>query len=299
VQNRLNLCNECTCSYSDVELEFFTTNAPDPPYWTRNSSFGAFWTVSLQHELWCKTGRTAAITAQVCATTNAPDLAHWTLKWCFVAFLTISLLHELQCKTGNAQVRATKSRLNFLQRTLLINLIGPKSHVLGRLRLFLCCKNFHAKKVELVPFMHMFGQQSCIVIFRNKRTWSTPLDPKFKFWGVSGRFVTAWKSVQNGLNLCNKVTTDIFVTNAPDPSYWTPNSCFGAFRTVSLHHELRCKMGQTHTINAQVHATKSCQNFSQWSHPIHAIGPQTHVLEHLGLYVTAQTSVQNGLTWCR
>jgi hypothetical protein len=32
--------------------------------------------------------------------------------------------------------------------------------------------------------------------------------------------------------------TGIFATNAPEPLHWTQNSCFGAFRTVSLVHEI-------------------------------------------------------------
>jgi hypothetical protein len=30
---------------------------------------------------------------------------------------------------------------------------------------------------------------------------------------------------------------DVFAMNAPDPLHWTQNSCFGAFRTVSLLYE--------------------------------------------------------------
>ena len=44
-------------------LEFFATNAPDPPHWTLNSSIGSFRIVmahfgfvSLLHETRCKTG---------------------------------------------------------------------------------------------------------------------------------------------------------------------------------------------------------------------------------------------------
>jgi hypothetical protein len=44
----------------------------------------------------------------------------------------------------------------------------------------------------------------------------------------------------------------IFAMNAPNPLHWTQNSCFGAFRTDSLLHEIRCKTIPTGTINAQV-----------------------------------------------
>jgi hypothetical protein len=70
--------------------------------------------------------------------------------------------------------------------------------------------------------------------------------------------------------------------DAPDTPHCRPKSSFGAFRTVSLLHELRCKTGKTGVINAQNHATKSHQNFLQWTHPIHPIGPYIHVLWHFG-----------------
>jgi hypothetical protein len=136
-------------------------------------------------------------------TTNEPDPSHCSPNSCFAAFLTVSLVHELRCETGqtcaiNAQVHATKSRWNFLQWTHLIHPIGPQTHVLERLWLFRCCTNFSAKRVELVPFMQIFVQQSHIGIFRDKRTLSSPLDPKLKFWGVSRGFIPSQKSRQNG-----------------------------------------------------------------------------------------------------
>jgi hypothetical protein len=70
----------------------------------------------------------------------------------------------------------------------------------------------------------------------------------------------------------------------PDPLHLTQNSCFGVFRTVSLLHETRCKTGRTGAINAKVRKTKSCRNFSQRTHPIHSMGPKTHVLGCSGLF---------------
>jgi hypothetical protein len=44
-----------------------------------------------------------------------------------------------------------------------------------------------------------------------------------------------------------------FHNERTDPLHWTQkNSCFGAFRTVSLLHENQCKTGRTGAINAQV-----------------------------------------------
>ena len=88
--------------------------------------------------------------------------------------------------------------------------------------------------------MPKFVPQSRVGIFRNERTRSTPLDHKLMFWFVS---------------------------------YY-----LGAFGTVWLPYETRCKTGPT---SAQVRATKSRRNISQRTHPIHPIGPKTHVLVSL------------------
>ena len=65
IAKRVNWCN---CSCHKVALEFFATNAPDPPHWSLNSCFGVFCTiwviwyrlVTLQNLVqnrlkWCKT----------------------------------------------------------------------------------------------------------------------------------------------------------------------------------------------------------------------------------------------------
>src|SRR6185436_18349352 len=69
-------------------------------------------------------------------------------------------------------------------------------------------------------------------IFRNERTRSTPLDPKMMFSCVS---------------------------------YY-----LGAFGTVWLPYETRCKTGRT---SPKVRATRSRRNYSQRTHPIHPIEP--------------------------
>jgi hypothetical protein len=109
------------------------------------------------------------------------------------------------------------------------------------------------------------------------------------FWGVWDRFVTARKSMQNWPNWCrnrtsapNKVASEFFTTNASDALHWTQISYFGVFRNVLLLDESRCKTGGTVAINVQVRQTKSHQNFSQRTHPIHSITPKTHVLVHFG-----------------
>ena len=73
--------------------------------------------------------------------------------------------------------------------------------------------------------MQKFVPRSRVAIFRNQCTQSPPLDPELMFWSV----------------LYN----------------------FGAFVTVWLSYETRCKTGRT---GAKVCAKKSLQNFSQRMH---------------------------------
>jgi hypothetical protein len=130
-------------------------------------------------------------------TTNAPDPLHWTQNSCF-----------------------------------------------GTFRAICYCTKVDAKLAKLVPFSHKFAKQSLVGIFPNERTRYTPLDRKLMFLGVSDRFVTARKPMQNWPYWCherkssqNKVASEFFATNAPDPLHWTQNSCFVSFQTVSLRHE--------------------------------------------------------------
>jgi hypothetical protein len=91
----------------------------------------------------------------------------------------------------------------FSQRTHPIHSIGSKTHVLGRLGPFRYCTKVDAKLAELAPLTPKFAKQTFVLIFRNERTRSTPLDSKLMFWGILDRFVTAQKSMQNWLNWCH------------------------------------------------------------------------------------------------
>jgi hypothetical protein len=72
-------------------------NGPNTPHLTQYFCFGAFQTIPLLHEFWCKMGQTGAI---------------------------------------NAHVRETKSRRNFSQQMHPIHPIGHQTHVLGHFGLF-------------------------------------------------------------------------------------------------------------------------------------------------------------------
>ena len=75
---------------------------------------------------------------------NASNPLHWTLNSCFGA------LHSVWLHLG----------------------------------LFRSCLKLGAKRGQLVQLMQKFMPRSHVVIFRNERTQSTPLDPKLMFWCV-------------------------------------------------------------------------------------------------------------------
>src|SRR6185295_17315793 len=72
-----------------------------------------------------------------------PKLTFWCVSYYLGASGTVWLPYETRCKTGrtSAQVRATKSRRNFSQRTNPIHPIGPLPAVLVRFVLFGCIRD--------------------------------------------------------------------------------------------------------------------------------------------------------------
>ena len=108
---------------------------------------------------------------------------------------------------------------------------------------FGCLTKLGAKRAELVQ---KFMPRTCVGIFRNERTRSTPLDPKLIFWCISyylGIFGTIWmpnetrskrdELVQN--SSCHEVASEFFASNATDPPHWTLTRHFGAFHTIWVH----------------------------------------------------------------
>ena len=169
-----------------------------------------------------------------------PKLTFWCVWYYLGEFGTVCLPYETQCKTGrtSARVRATKSRRNFSQRTHPILPIGPTNQCFGAFHTiwvhsepFGCLRKLGAKRAELVQ---KFVPRSCVGIYRNDRTRSTPFYPKLMFWCVSyylGAFGTVWlpyetrrKTGRTSTKVrANKVTSEFFAANAPDPTHWTLN----------------------------------------------------------------------------
>ena len=149
---------------------------------------------------------------------------------------------------------------------------------------FGCLTKLGAKRAELVQ---KFVPRSRIGIFCNERTRSTPLDSKLKFWCVSyylGAFGTVWlpyetrcKTGRTSAKVRARSRVGIFCNERtqstpldPKLTFWCVSYYLGAFGTVWLPYETRCKTDRT---SAKFHATKSCWIFSQQTHPIHPIGP--------------------------
>ena len=149
---------------------------------------------------------------------------------------------------------------------------------------FGCLSKLGAKRAELVQ---KFVPRSRVGIVRNERTRSTSLDSKLTFWCISfylGAFGTVWlpyetqcKTAELPQKFVPRSRVGIFCNertqSAPlDPklTFWCILYYLGAFGTICLPYETRCKTGRT---SAKVRATKSCRNFSQRTHAILPIGP--------------------------
>jgi len=140
-------------------------------------------------------------------------------------------------------------------------------------RQFGCLTKLCAKRVELVQ---KFVLRSRVGFFRNEGTRSTPCDPKLTFWCIR----TIW--VHSGLFGCltkldakraeqvqkfvprsrvgiyrNKSTRSTPLD--PKLTFWCVSYYLGAFGTIWLPYETRCKTGRT---SAKVRASKSRRNFS-------------------------------------
>jgi hypothetical protein len=96
-----------------------------------------------------------------------------------------------------------KLQWTFSQQTHLIESIQPKTHVSGHFGPFRYSMKVVTKLAEQVPLTHNFAKQSCVGIFHNERTRSTPFDPKHMFWSISNCFITARKLLQSWPNMCH------------------------------------------------------------------------------------------------
>ena len=121
------------------------------------------------------------------------------------------------------------------------------------------------------PDPHYWTLNSCFDAFLSVRVHFGPL----RYCTKLGAKCT--KLVQLMQKFVQRCLVRFFEMNAPDPHHWTLNSFFGAFLSVWVHLEpfRDCTKlganGQPGAINARVRATKSRQNFSRPTLPIHTI----------------------------
>ena len=147
---------------------------------------------------------------------------------------------------------------------------------------FGCLTKLGGKRAELVQ---KFVPRSCVRIFRNECTRSTPFGPKLTFWCISYHFGasrTIWlsyetrcKTGRTSAKFVSPSCVRIFRNESTRSTPFGPKLTFpcisyhlGASRTVWLPYETRWTTGRT---CAKVRATKSRRNFSQRSHPIYPI----------------------------
>src|SRR6185503_7540499 len=132
-------------------------------------------------------------------------------------------------------------------------------------------------------------------------------------WVHLGLFVALQHSVQNGPNWCksscHEVVSEFFATNAPDPPYWTLNSCFGVFRTIWMH--LGQFVALQHSVqNGPNWCKSSCHEVASEFFTMNAPDPPHWTLNscfcvfctiwmYLELFGCLQNSVQNGPKWCK
>ena len=88
--------------------------------------------------------------------------------------------------------------------------------------------------VKWAELLQKFVPQSRVGIFHNECTQSTPLDRKLTFSRVSyrlGAFKTVWLPYEtrcktgrtSAKGRADKVVSEFFAANAPDPTHWTLN----------------------------------------------------------------------------
>ena len=123
--------------------------------------------------------------------------------------------------------------------------------------------------------MQKLVPQSHVGIFCNERSRTTPLDPKLVFWCVSyylcafgtvllpyeTRCKTGRCSVKFVPRSCAGIFRNERIRSTPlDPklTFWCVLFYLGAFGTIWLPYETRCKTGRT---SAKVRATKSHRTF--------------------------------------
>ena len=149
------MCNWCNSSCQNVVSEFFAMSPPYPTHRILNSCFDAFHSAGVHLGLFRYGSELGAKRAE-----------QVQLMQKFVPQSNIGVIRS-KCP------RSTPLTLN--------SCFGAFHSVWVHLELFLYYKKLGAKRAELVQLMRKFVRQSCVGMFCNGRTRSTPLEPKLMF----------------------------------------------------------------------------------------------------------------------
>ena len=185
---------------------------PKLTFWCVSYYLGAIGTIWLPYETRCKTGQSSAKVRATKSHLNFSPRTHpihpigpkTEVSVRFILFgcnwdRFVALRNSVQNGRTSPKVRATKSRRTFRNERTRSTPLDPIMmfrcvHTIWvHSRLFGCLTKLGAKRAELVQ---KFVPRTCVEIFRNEHTRSTPLDPKLMFWCVR----TIW--VHSGLFGC-------------------------------------------------------------------------------------------------
>ena len=206
----------------------------------------------------------------------------WCVLYYLGAFWTVWLPYGTRCKIGRTSKKLVpRSRVGIFRNARTRSTpLDPKimfwcvSYYLGNLGPFGCLTELGVKQTELVQ---KFVPRSRVGIFCYEHNQSTQLVPKLMFWCVSyylGAFGIVWLpyGTRSKMGRTNKkfvprsrvvISRNARTRSTPlDPklTFYCVLYYLGAFGTIWLPYETRCKTGRT---SAKFHATKSRRIFSQ------------------------------------
>ena len=176
------------------------------------------------------------------------------------AFGIVWLPYETRCKTGrtSAKGRSMKSHQNCSQRTHPIHPLDPKLTfwgVLYYLGAFGTVWLPYETRCKTGRTIANVRAMKSRQKFLQRTHRSTPLNPKLTFWCIS-YYLGAFGTVW--LPYETRCKTAELPQKYPKQTFWCVLYYLCAFVTIWLAYETRCKTGRS---SAKVCATKSCQNF--------------------------------------
>jgi hypothetical protein len=192
------------------------------------------------------------------------------------------------------QVRATKSRQNFMQRADPIHPVWPQPHVLG------VSKRFVTPRTEVQT-----GRTSRNGIYRNERTRSTPLDPKLMFWVFRSVLLLCelgWKMDQTGAIIAKVRATNsrrnFSQRTHPSHPIGSQTHVLGRFGPFHYNTNLGAKRAELKQLMHKFLQRTGIGIFRNERTRSTPLDPKLIFWGVSHRFVMAQTSMQNGLNGC-